>query len=122
MHMKSIQEMAAAAAATCGQGSDCRNNAHLVMSILNAIQKNISVHKFHIRSKRAGSIVFHNSRSASVFENDNKEAKVTTSAAAKESDDFLDKDAEILRQRLKDLSKSIKNASEKEKNEETARH
>ena len=52
MHTKSIHEMAAAAAATCGQGSDCRNNAHLVMSILNAIQKNISVHKFHIRSKR----------------------------------------------------------------------
>ena len=34
------------------QESDCRNNAHLVMSILNTIQKNISVHKFHIRSKR----------------------------------------------------------------------
>ena len=46
------QQMVAAAAATCGQGSDCRNNAHLVMTILNAIQKNISVHKFHIRSKR----------------------------------------------------------------------
>ena len=52
MHTKLIQEMAAAAAATCGQGSDCRNNVHSVMSILNAIQKNISVHKFHIRSKR----------------------------------------------------------------------
>ena len=52
MHTKSIQELAAAAAAICGQESDCRNNAHLVMSILNAIQKNISVHKFHIRSKR----------------------------------------------------------------------
>ena len=52
MHTKSIQEMAAAAAATCGQGSDCPNNAHFVMSILNAIQKNISVHKFHISSKR----------------------------------------------------------------------
>ena len=34
------------------QGSDCRINAHLVMSILNTIQKNILVHKFHIRSKR----------------------------------------------------------------------
>ena len=41
VHMKSTQEVAAAAAAICGQGNDCRNNAHLVMSILNAIQKNI---------------------------------------------------------------------------------
>ena len=85
--------------------------------------------------EEAGSIVFHTSRSASVFENDNKEAHVTTSAAAKKNEEFLDKDAEILRlieerrsmpkeekQRLKDLSKSIKNASEKKKNEETARH
>ena len=51
MHTKSTQEKAAAAAATCGQGSDCRNNAHMVTSILNTIQKNISVHKFHIKSK-----------------------------------------------------------------------
>ena len=60
--------------------------------------------------------------------------RVITSAAAKENQEFLDKDAEILRlieerrstpkeekQRLKDLSKRIKNASER-KNEETARH
>ena len=85
--------------------------------------------------EEAGSIVFHNSRSASVFEIDNKEIQVTTSAAAKKYEECLDKDAEILRlieerrsmskeekQRLKDLSKSIKNASEKKKNEETARH
>ena len=71
--------------------------------------------------EEAGSIVFHSSRSASVFENDNKEAQVTTSAAGKESEEFLDKYAEILRlieerrsmpkvekQRLKDLSKNIK--------------
>ena len=83
--------------------------------------------------EEAGSIVFHTSRSANVFENDNKEAQVTTSAAAKKYEEFRDKDAEILRlneerrsmpkeekQRLKDLSKSIKNASEKKKNEETA--
>ena len=35
--------------------------------------------------EEAGSVVFHSSRSASVFENDNKEAQVTTSAAAKKS-------------------------------------
>ena len=65
--------------------------------------------------------MFHSSSNASEFKNDNKEAQVTTSAAAKESEEFLDKDAEILRlieerrstpkeekQRLKDLSKSIK--------------
>ena len=69
--------------------------------------------------EEAGSIVFHSSRNASVFENDNKEAQVTTSAAAKKNEKFLDKEAEILRlieerrsmpkgekQRLKDLSKS----------------
>ena len=85
--------------------------------------------------EEAGSIVFQNSRSASVFENDNKEIQVTTSAAAKKNEECLDKDAEILRfieerrsmrkeekQRLKDLSKNIKNASENKKNEETARH
>ena len=49
---ESTQELAAAAAATCRQGSDCRNNAHSVMNILNAFQKNILVHKFHTRSKR----------------------------------------------------------------------
>ena len=83
----------------------------------------------------AGSIVFHNSRSASVFENDNKEIQVTTSAAAKKNEECLDKDAEILRlieerrsmskeekQRLKDLSKSLKKCIREKKNEETARH
>ena len=49
------------------------------------------------QSEEAGSTVFHSSRNASVFENDNKEAQVTTSAAAKKNEEFLDKDAEILR-------------------------
>ena len=44
--------LAAAAAATCGQGIDCRNNAHSVTNILKAVQKNISVHKSFLRSKR----------------------------------------------------------------------
>ena len=65
--------------------------------------------------------MFQNSRSASVFENDNKEIQVTTSAAAKKNEECHDKDAEILRliqerrsmpkeekQRLKDLSKNLK--------------
>ena len=42
-------EVAAAAAATCWQGSDCRNNA---MNFLNTIQKNNLVHKFRSRMKR----------------------------------------------------------------------
>ena len=80
------------------------------------------------QDEEAGSIVFHSRSNANEFMNDNKEALVTTSAAAKESEEFLDKDAEILRlieerrstpkeekQRLKDLSKRIKNASEKKK-------
>ena len=47
--------------------------------------------------EEAGSIVFHSSSNASEFKNDNKEAQVTTSAAATESEEFLDKDADILR-------------------------
>ena len=87
------------------------------------------------QGEEAGSIVLPSSSNASEFKNDNKEAHVTASAAAKVSEEFPDKDAEILRpieerrstpneekQRLKDLSKYIKNASEKKKNEETKRH
>ena len=135
MHTKSSQILAAAAAATCGQESDCRNNAHSVTNILNAFQKNISVHKFPHQVEEEGSIVLQNSRSSSVFENDSKEIQETTSAAAKKKDECIDKDVEILRlieerrsmpkeekQRLKDLSKNIKNVSEKKKNEKTARH
>ena len=57
-----------------------------------------------------------------------KEVRVITSAAAKENEEFLDKDAEILRlieerrstpkeekQRLKDLSKCCQNVSETKK-------
>ena len=50
--MKLKQEVAAAAAATCWQGSDCRNNAHTVMSILNKIQKNILAYELRIIMKR----------------------------------------------------------------------
>ena len=63
------------------------------------------------------------------------EARVMACAAANVSEDFPNKDAEILRlieerkstpkeekQRLKDLNKCIKNKSEKKTNEETARH
>ena len=41
--------------------------------------------------------MLHSSSNASEFENDNKEARVTASAAAKVSEDFPNKDAEILR-------------------------
>ena len=71
--------------------------------------------------EEAGSIVLQNSRSSSVFENDSKEIQETTSAAAKKNEEYLDKDAEILRlieerrsmpkeekQRVKDLSKNLK--------------
>ena len=47
--------------------------------------------------EEAGSIVFHFSSNASEFKNDNKEAQVTTSAAAKKNEECLDKDAEILK-------------------------
>ena len=67
--------------------------------------------------EEAGSIVFHSSRSrsASVFENDNKDAQVTTSAAAKKNEEFLEACPKEEKQRLKDLSKSLKHASEKKR-------
>ena len=76
--------------------------------------------------------MFHSSSNASEFKNDNKEAHVTTSAAAKESEEFLDKDAEILRligerrstpkEEKQKISANAKKKSIREKNEETARH
>ena len=73
------------------------------------------------QDEEAGSTVFHSSSNASESKNDNKEARVTASAAAKVSEDFPNEDAEILRliedrrstpkeekQRLKDLSKCLK--------------
>ena len=72
--------------------------------------------------------MLHSSSNVSEFMNDNKEAHRTAVAAAKVSEEFLDKDVEILRlikerrstpkekkQRIQDLSKRIKNASEKRK-------
>ena len=41
--------------------------------------------------------MFHSSSNASEFKNGNIEARVTASAAAKVSEDFPNKDAEILR-------------------------
>ena len=68
------------------------------------------------------------SSKVSEFMNDSKEAHVTALAAAIVSEEFLDKDAEILRlikerrstpneekQRIKDLSKRLKKSSEKRK-------
>ena len=60
--------------------------------------------------------MFHTSRSASVFENDNKEAQVTTSAAAKKNEEFLDKDAEILR--VIEERRKIKTTTEHHQNTE----
>ena len=69
----------------------------------------------------------------SVFKNESKEMQETMSDAAKKKDECVDKDAEILRlieerrslpkeekQRLKDLSKSIKQCIREKKNEDTS--
>ena len=110
------------------QGSDCRNNAHKVMNILNTILKNILLHKFRIRMQRqvlSCSIpAFHSSSNTSEIKNDDNEARVMASGAGKVSEDVLIKDAEIRRlieemrstpkeekQRLKEVSKCIKNVS-----------
>ena len=110
--MKLMQEVAAAAAATCWQGSDCRNDAHTVTSILNNPKEHLGVRVPH-QDDEAGS---------------SKEVRAITSAAAKENEEFLDKDVEILRlieerrstpkeekQRLKDLSKRIKKCTREKK-------
>ena len=134
MHTKSSQILAAAAAATCGQGSDCQKKRPLDDEHPQSNpEEHLGAQMTH-QVEEAGSIVLQNSRSSSLFENDSKEIQETTSAVAKKNEECFDKDAEILRlieerrstpkeekQRLKDLSKRIKNASEK-KNEETARH
>ena len=51
LHPVGVMEQSRTAILTRMQGSDCRNNAHTVMSILNTIQKNILSHKFRIRMK-----------------------------------------------------------------------
>ena len=121
VHTNSTQEVAAAVAATCWQGSDCRNNAHTVMSILNTIQKNILVHKFCIRMKRQVLSCSIPAATRASSRTTTKKRTWTASAAAKVSEDFPDKDAEILRlieerrstpneekQRLKGMSKCKK--------------
>ena len=113
-------EVAAAAAATCWQGSDCRNNARKMKNILITILKNTLVHDSHIRLKRQV-------LSCSI---------PAASAAAKVSEDLSIKDAEILRlieerrntpkedkQRLKEVSKCIKKCiRDKKKNEKANGH
>ena len=114
-----VVEVAAAAAVTCWQGSDCRNNARKMKNILITILKIILVHDFPHQGEEAGSIVFHSSSSTSEIKNDDNEV----------SEDLSIKDAEILRlieerrntpkeekQRLKEVSKCIKKCI-REKNE-----
>ena len=61
--------------------------------------------------------MFHSSRNASEFKNDNKEAEILRLIEERRR---LPKEE---KQRLKDLSKSIKKVRQrKKKNEETARH
>ena len=52
LHSVGVMMKRKAVNVTRRQGSDCRINAHTVMSILNTIQKNILVHMIRIRMKR----------------------------------------------------------------------
>ena len=135
MHTKSTQVLAAAAAATCGQGGDCPKQRPLGDNILNAFQKNILVHKLHTWSKRQVLSCSKTAEAPSVFENDNKEIQGDHVCSSKKNEECLDKDSEILRlieerrsmpkekkQRLKDLSKNFKKCIREKKNEKTARH
>ena len=53
--------------------------------------------RFPHQGEEAGSIVFHSSSNTSEIRNNKNEARATTSAAAKVSEDLSTKDAEILR-------------------------
>ena len=83
-------------------------------------EEHLGAQMIHLVGK-AGSIVLQFGRSLSVFKNESTEMQETTFAAAKKKDECVDKDVEILRlieerrkmpkeerQRLKDLSKKIK--------------
>ena len=97
MHMKSSQILAAAAAATCGQGERLPKQRPLGDEHPERIpEDHLGAQMIH-QVGEAGSIVLHNSRSSSVFKNDSKEMQETTSAAAKKKEECVDKDAEILR-------------------------
>ena len=117
--------LAAAAAATCGQVSDCQNNAHSVTNILKVVKKNISLHKSFLRSKRQVLSCYNSSRDSSATRSKDKEKQETTYDATTKNDESVDKDAEIMRlieerrklpkeekHRLKELSKEKKNASD----------
>ena len=52
VHTTETNLLAAAAAATCGQGSDCQNNAHSVTIILKVVKNYTSLHKCFFRSLR----------------------------------------------------------------------
>ena len=109
-----LAAVAAAAAATSWQGSDYRNNAHTCSKEKNEEETRPTTTKEdeehpdrsnekHLGARlpqpgeEAGSIEFHSSSNTSEIRNDNKEARATASAAAKVSDDMLDRNAEILR-------------------------
>ena len=66
------------------------------MNILNTNLKNILVRQVPHQDEEAGSIVFHSSSNTSEIKNDNNEARVMASAAAKVSEYLSIKDAEIL--------------------------
>ena len=110
---------------TWRQGSDCRNSAHTVMIILNTIQKNILLHKCLIRVKRQVLSYYIPAAPRASSRTTTKKRTWRHLQQQKVSEDFPDKDAEILRlneerrstpneekQRLKGLSKCLKNASE----------
>ena len=65
-------EVAAAAAATCWQGSDCRNNAHKVMNILNTKSEEHLGAQVPHQDEEAGSIVFPSSSNASEIKNEER--------------------------------------------------
>ena len=128
----------------CSSGCDLRagerlpKNAHSVTSIpsiLNVIQKNILMHKLHTRSKRQVLSCYKTTEARACSRTTAKKYRRPRLLQQKRMKNACDKDDEILRlieerrsmpkeekQRLKDLSKNIKNASEKKKNEKTARH
>ena len=89
--------LAAATAATCGQGSDCQNNAHSVTIILKVVKNYISLRKCFFRLLRQVLSCLQSSRDSSETSSKDKGKQETTHKVAMKNDESDDKDAEIMR-------------------------
>ena len=87
MHMTTSNLLAAAAAATCGQGSDCQKQRPLGDEHPESGQEEHLVAQKFPQVEEAGSIVLQFSRNSSVTRSKDKEKQGTTYDAATKKDE-----------------------------------